>query len=480
MCQSEALLARQAASQADDTILPRVGIEDVPRWIDIPAGTTTSLRGTTCTHYATTTRGLIYQDVIMPLPSLDEAETDLLGFFSTCWNELGAGTMDYRAQQARAALVSGGIGASALVHARPHKEYDFAGYLCLSGKGLERNHRHFSELMQCFLKDSHFDEYDHIRDLYLRVSAQREQSVVGNGHQLAMLSAGAAIHPLAALVHRLRGLAGIAAMKAHAQRLDEDDAEVRALGQRLAHLYRRLISTGWQLLLIGEAENQSAQLATLDEVFGACGVFSESPFEPKVALSERDQIWITPAPVHFCAKVYPSVREDHPDDAALNVLALVLKNGFLHRAIRENGGAYGGGALQDGKLGLFKFYSYRDPRLLETFDDFDKALDWLHKTPLTDQMLEEAILGVISGLDKPSTPAGEARRAFYDRLSGLNSDQRRERRAQVLAVTRNDVLRVALTYLRPETAHVSAVIPEEGARLFDAQVYDIRSLAKGA
>lgn len=476
--QTEALLARQAESQADDSILPRVGIEDIPAWIDIPCGTTTALRGTTCTHFATTTRGLIYQDIILPLPPLDEAETDLLGFFSTCWNELGAGDMDYRARQARAALVSGGMGASTLVHARPNKKNDFAGYLCLSGKGLERNHRQFSDLMQCLLSASRFDEYDHIRDLYLRVAAQREQAVIGNGHQLAMLSACAAIHPLAALVHRLRGLAGIAAMKAQANRLDE--AHVRDLALRMAQMYRKFTEAGRQLLLIGEAENQATHLATLDDVFGASSEFAETRFEPGVALNDRDQIWIAPAPVHFCAKVYPTVCEDHPDDPALNVLALILKNGFLHRAIREQGGAYGGGALQDGKFGLFKFYSYRDPRLLETFDDFDRALDWLHKTPITDQMLEEAILGVVSGLDKPGAPADEARRAFYDQLSGVTPSQRRERRAQVLAVTRNDILRVGQTYLRPETARISAVTPEEGARLFDAQVYDIRSLAKGA
>ncbi len=47
----------------------------------------------------------------------------------------------------------------------------------------------------------------------------------------------------------------------------------------------------------------------------------------------------------------------HPDAAALTVLGGVLRNGFLHRAIREQGGAYGGGASQDSGIAAFHFYS---------------------------------------------------------------------------------------------------------------------------
>ena len=46
---------------------------------------------------------------------------------------------------------------------------------------------------------------------------------------------------------------------------------------------------------------------------------------------------------------------DHEDSAALVVLGNLLRNGFLHRAIREQGGAYGGGASQDSNSGAFRF-----------------------------------------------------------------------------------------------------------------------------
>ena len=40
----------------------------------------------------------------------------------------------------------------------------------------------------------------------------------------------------------------------------------------------------------------------------------------------------------------------------------VLSLGFLHKEVREKGGAYGGGASSSPLGGTFTFSSYRDPR----------------------------------------------------------------------------------------------------------------------
>ena len=134
-----------------------------------------------------------------------------------------------------------------------------------------------------------------------------------------------------------------------------------------------------------------------------------------------------------------------------------LRNGFLHRAIREQGGAYGGGAGHDGDIGAFRFYSYRDPRLGETLADFDRAIDWLLGGGHDARQLEEAILGVIGNIDKPGSPAGEAKSAFHNALYGRTPAQRQRYRARVLEVTLADLRRVGETWLRPERASQAVV-----------------------
>jgi len=137
----------------------------------------------------------------------------------------------------------------------------------------------------------------------------------------------------------------------------------------------------------------------------------------------------------------------HPDSAALTVLGELLRNGYLHRAIREKGGAYGSGASQDSGDAIFRFYSYRDPRSLETLEDFDRSIHWLLDGGADELQLEEAILGVVSSIDKPGSPAGEAKATFLNTLFGRTPEQRSAFRQAILEVSLADIVRVADTYL---------------------------------
>ena len=116
--------------------------------------------------------------------------------------------------------------------------------------------------------------------------------------------------------------------------------------------------------------------------------------------------WITGAQVSYCAEAFPTVDAFHEDAPALSVLGAVLRNGYLHSAIREKGGAYGAGAMQDSKNQVFKFFSYRDPKCTETFNEFRNSREWSLKG-ISQNQLDEGILGVISSIDKPLSPYGE-------------------------------------------------------------------------
>ena len=143
--------------------------------------------------------------------------------------------------------------------------------------------------------------------------------------------------------------------------------------------------------------------------------------------------------------------------AALTVLGPFLRNGFLHRAVREQGGAYGGGAGYDSDSATFRFYSYRDPRLEGTLKDFECSLEWLRDTDHEARTLEEAILGVVASIDRPDSPAGEAVGAYFANRHGRTPERRRAFRKRILEVTLADLKRVAETYLKPGTGSVAVV-----------------------
>ncbi len=457
IAQAKALAERQ--SQEDDpSVLPKVGLEDIPKEMHIARGEQEQVAGLPVSFYPQGTNGLVYQQVVTDLPQLDEGLLDTFPVYTYSLAQLGCGGRDYLETQALQTSVSGGVNASSSMRGEVDDEQSLKGFFVLSGKALARNHAALGKLMRDTLESPRFDEYERIRDLVAQQRAQREQSVTGNGHGLAMLAASSGMSPGAALSHRLRGLAGIRSLK----QLDDsftDTDQVKSFAEHLAALHEQVRGAPRQFLLISEAERHAQVREELEQAWSDRQPEGKSfaPFAPGGVDTRVREAWIANTQVNFCAKAYKTVPTEHADAAALAVLPGFLRNGYLHRAIREQGGAYGGGASHDADNAAFRFFSYRDPRLAETLDDFDRAIDWLLSETHEWRLLEEAILGVIGSIDKPASPAGEARDAFFSALHGRTPERRQAVRRRILDVTLDDLRRVGETYLRPEQASIAVV-----------------------
>ncbi len=445
------LLERQN-QQDDPEQLPKVGLEDIPAKLAIPAGSEHHVGGMPTTWFARGTNGLVYQQLVIDLPQMDQELIELLPIFCDIVTEVGCGEMDYLQAQAWQAAVTGGIGANVAIRGAVDDVQRDRSVLTLSGKALARHQAALSELMLEIFSRARFDELSRIRELVSQERMYREQRVTSAGHALAMSAASSGLAPNAALNHRWSGLAGIKALKALDDSLD-DTGTLESFAGKLVRIRDIMVDAPRQLLLIGEEAEKSAIDSSIEKLWQhqiatqAC-----ERFAAPAATGQLHQAWSTSTQVNFCAKAYPTVAPEHPDAPALMVLAGFLRNNFLHRAVREQGGAYGGGASFDPDSGAFRFYSYRDPRLTETLADFDKSIEWLLENDHEWRLVEEAILGIISSIDKPGSPAGEAKKTFHGKLHGRTPEQRRRFRARILEVQQDDLKRVAASYLKPELA----------------------------
>lgn len=455
VAQAKALQERQMQVD-DDTVLPKVGLEDVPPQMHYTPPTGVANLPLTQTHYATGTNGIVYQQIIVQMPHLSEEELVTLSYYGMFLTELGIGESSYLDIQRRQAQVAGSLSAYTSMRGNSDDVNQVNGFLTLSGKALKRLHRPLCELMWDTLNNVRFDESSRIKELVSQVRARREQSVTGNGHVLAMSAATAGLSPTARISHQLNGLEGIKSIKALDQAL-KDPQQLKAFCDALQALHEKILTGERQYLLVCEPENIEEFSATIAELWDNTSPVPSETFGIAHTPQHIKQAWITNTQVNFCAKAYQTVPMEHPDSAALTVLGGFLHNGYLHRAIREQGGAYGGGASQDSNVAAFRFYSYRDPRLEETLSDFDKSLEWLQDNEHNFQALEEAILGVIGSLDKPGSPAGEAKQTFHAELFGRTREKREQFRQRLLSVTIDDLKRVAKTYLTPDNAHIAVV-----------------------
>jgi len=452
----------------DPDILPKVTLADVPDTVHIASGSSTTISGAPAMHYAQGTNGIVYPHIVLDLPKLDDDLQALLPMFTRMATEVGSGGRDYIETQALQAAVTGGISCYTSRRSARNDEQDVTSYLILRGKSLLRNASALSELLDDTLNRVRFDEHARIQELSAQSRAAAEQSVTGRGHSLAMAAASCGMGPLARLSHEMSGLVGIQNIKKYDDMAAEPKS-LEAICEQLAQIADTLKSAPRRFMLVSEQDSLDSVSKSFEGLFAQKTNASIELDKPAAIREQVKQLWTTSTEVNFCAKSYPAVPSGHEDAAALRVLGAFLRNGYLHRSIRETGGAYGGGASYNLDAACFNFYSYRDPRLVGTMQDFDNSIQWLLNEKHDEQSLEEAILNVVASIDKPASPVGEARNAYQGELFNRTPEVRQEARQKILEVNLADLKRVGETYFQTEKASIAAVTNSVTAELSEVK-----------
>lgn len=461
LIEEAAQLAERQTRKDPVDCLPRVGREDVPAdlsWVEPEDRSANS----PFVGYGRGTNGLVYQQVIRALPEMNEDETFLLPLLAYLLPELGLGSESYLEIQERQSAISGGLNAyfdirtpAGLVTPANSAE----GIMVYSAKALARNAGKMTELLVSTSENARFDEHQRIREMLALLSSRKVQGVPNNGHGLAMSAASQSLNPVSGLSYRSSGLAGIQKLVKLVGEISTDKQALASLADQLAALYQRISAQPLKVLSIAESERlpELRRAWPADWLKSAAGGAMPGKISLPEKKAESGLAWQVNASVNYCALAFPTVTGQHEDAPALTALSGVLRNEFLHSAIREKGGAYGGGASQNNGEGVFRFYSYRDPRLGDTLDDFRRSIHWSLEGGIDEAVLEQAILGVVSSLDKPRSPAGEARHAFHSDLFGRGHEYQTRFRERVMALQVDHLKEVASKYLLDKPGCVAVV-----------------------
>ncbi|MGA0807092.1 MAG: insulinase family protein, partial [Pseudohongiellaceae bacterium] len=462
----------------DASLLPKVELSDVPADIPWPTPRRSKLgqAGVPLTFYAQGTNGLSYQQLVLDLPALTPQQTALLPYYTSCNPEVGIGARSYLEIQGLQAGVSGGVNAYTSMRSRVGDEQSVLGYLVISSKALYRKQADLARLLADTLQDCRFDELARIKELMEQILSRREQGITSQGHSLAIGAACARMSPLALHAYQSTGLEGLLHLKQLVKELEQPE-RLHAFAEELRATHAAVRQGRLQCLLVAEGSEEQLLQAALTGIWsGQVSAMAQAGFSLPPVREQVREAWLTSTQVNFCSLAFPTVASGHDDAAALTVLAGFLRNGFLHRAIREQGGAYGGGASQDSGSAAFRFYSYRDPRLADTLDDYRRTVDWMLDADHEYAQLEEAILGVISSLDKPASPAGSAKQAFHNELFGRTREERAQFRARVLEVSIDELKAVTARYLTGEHASVGIVSNKSQSAALEKLGLQIRTL----
>lgn len=427
----------------DPEVLPKVTREDIPKIRKYASPLTSENKESRNYYYKTGTNGIVYHSMIFPCDALEKDELKIASLFSNTLTDIGLGDKGYEDIQKYQSSITGGVSASFVT--LPNKLDDtYKLALKVSSKSLEGNESFMQDLMMRTVKESNFDETDRIKELLEFISSGNEKSVIQNGHILSMSNAASQISNIASTNDLTSGLRFIHNTN-QLSKLVVAPNELSKYLELLKSIKTKISETPSHFFTASALNKEDINLNFLIEET------ARQHKQQNLITTQDDSLgWITGSQVCFCAEAFPTVDFRHEDAPALTVLGTVLRNGYLHSAIREKGGAYGAGASQDSSNKVFKFFSYRDPKCSETFDEFKNSREWSIKN-ITEEQLEEGVLGVISSIDKPLSPFGEAMSDFMSKLDQKSQDERLHFRAKVKECKLADLMYVSEKYLFGES-----------------------------
>ncbi len=460
--------------EEDVSVLPTLELSDVPPEIEIIRPD--RLPGIRlATAYDKATSGILYFTCPMGAGAIAPDLYALVPFFCRAFTNAGTRHHTYDRIAERMDLYTGGISMIPFSGSYFSKEAQSHSFVAIQGKALDRNLENMFDLIEEFLADYDFNDLERIKNLIRQYQAGLESSIVAAGHRYAISLSSRHLSRASHINELWHGVAQYRMIRQITDALGRDDTSrepLQFLADRLSLIARSVLNRGnLKPALIGGKEAVILSEKKVQAIHESLPNHTEpSFFTPDIPFSPEIPFdgWYTNTAVSFVGQSFKTVRMNHDDSPALAVIAKILKSLYLHREIREKGGAYGGFAIYNSEEGLFSFGSYRDPHIERTLNVYQKACDYIIGGEYSETDVKEAILQVCSDIDKPETPGPAAMKAFYRDITRLDDDIRRKFKDGLLSLTREKIKTIAETYFtldeaRKGTAVISSRVALEKA-----------------
>ena len=436
-------LQKMQQAEEDLSVLPTLSVSDIPARVRTESENGSGRRSAAVV-YERPTGGIVYLASAAGSRGLSVEQLPLVPFFCYALPKVGTRRRSYEEMSGRIDLYTGGVGFSANARTRYENAGRCFAFVALTAKCLDRNVAPMFELVSEMIREPDFFAPGRLRTLLAEYRTGLESSVVQSGHRYAISLAARHLSQTAALserwsgIHQLRFIKGLCA--------DLSEAGIRRLAESLTAVGEVLFAAGnLQMAVIGENPALSEAIAGADAL--AAGLSptagADDPTRQPIEQIIAGEGWQTSSAVSFVAKAMPAVRMHHADSAALSLLAKILRSLYLHREIREIGGAYGGLSIYNAEDGIFCLASYRDPHIVRTLNVYDRIVDFIESGAFTEADINEAKLQVCADIDRPDPPGPSARKAFYRKLLGLTDDERQHFKQRVIEAIKADVIDAA-------------------------------------
>ncbi len=297
------------------------------------------------------------------------------------------------------------------------------------------------ELMTEIMTASRLDDEDRILEILEELKSIMQGHMTSAGHSFAAVRAMSYFSETAAVSELVNGLPCYRMLE---KLTDDFDGSRKELLSKLAELTKCIFRPENLLVDITATEEGYEKVKSLVAPMKA-KLFTEPVRKERfeIATEKKNEGFSTSAQIQYvCRAGNYMANTDYAYTGALRVLKVMLRYDYLWINVRVKGGAYGI-MCNFGKTGDSYLVSYRDPNLKKTVDIFEKTSDYLREFHADERTMTKYIIGAVSDMDVPMTPAVKGSRSSSAYLTNLDFAEVQKERDEVLACNQESIRTLA-------------------------------------
>lgn len=393
------------------------------------------------------TNGIGYLSVFFDLSDLSEDLIPYVGILQAVLGVIDTEHYEYGELFNEINVHTGGIETSLEMFTNVERaaEKEFQPVFEIKGKALYPKLSVLTDMMAEILTRSRFEDTKRLKEILSMTKSRLQTRFLSSGHTASALRALSYTSPAAKWKDDTDG---IGFYKTVAKLEEHFDTEKDVLVQQLYRLAKEVFRGDNMLVSFtgsaeGEEKAEQGLKGLAEELFSGAKELQETEDKAeKIRCRKQNEGFKTSSKVQYVARTGNFLDAGFAYTGALQILKVILSYDYLWQNVRVKGGAYGCMSSFN-RVGDSYFVSYRDPSLEKTLAVYDGVPEYLRKFEVSERDMNKYVIGTISNMDRPMTPAVKGERSLNLVMNHVSEEMLKKERKQVLEATKEDIQALA-------------------------------------
>ena len=425
--QTKKLKERQVAPDSAEDLkkIPLLDLEDIDKNADKLGLLEKSIGKVKVLHCPVFTNKISYINLYFDSNVVPQDKIPYLSILSSVLGKISTEKYYYEDLVNELNIYTGGVKFANGAFAQNGSWDEFNPKFVIKTKVLSNNIPKLMELLKEILTATEFDDKKRLKEIIQETKSRMEMMMFDRGHIVAANHLTSYFSPQGKYDDLLSGLS----FYRFIVELDKNfEANIKEIVDTLKDITSKLFSKE-NIVVNVTSEDEEYNIfennfnALYEKLWDSKPVRSAYNFK----LSKDNEGLMTSGKVQFVSKAYNFIKLGYKYSGSMLVLKTISNYEYLWNRVRVQGGAYGCFSSYQRNGNMF-FTSYRDPSLIETLKVYDEAGAYFRTFETDLRQMTKYIIGTISDLDFPLSPAMKGERATdYDFRKISYEDIQRER-----------------------------------------------------